>query len=213
MGIGQVFSNPASLKLSEDYRKEAYSSDVKYESLYLTGLRNSDYNIQLDDYSYFQFSASGEKVRLSYFPNPFFGADSKVMQEVGEKHEYLLEGLLDVETFLQEIADARAAHIPPLLRYEFDKKGYKELIHPTSHFHVGYHSSNRWPVQRKLTPESFGLFVLKLYYSEYWTNSGPLAFGPGTESLDNILAAAKAKCPITEANYFKESEKRLFFIG
>lgn len=91
-GIGELISTPTSLKPSNEFIDVALDGSARYEDLYLTGLRFRDYNVLLSDYSFFQFSMTGNCLRLAYYPNPFFGASANAMADIGTHHEMLTEG-------------------------------------------------------------------------------------------------------------------------
>lgn len=212
-GIGEQISTPTSLKPSAEFIEIALDECARYEDLYLTGLRFRDYNVLLSDYSFFQFSMSGNCWRLAYYPNPFFGASADAMAEIGIHHEMLTEGIIDMDTFLQEISEMWAPKPPPLLRYDYDPSGYVELNHPSSHLHIGQHTENRWPLARVMTPEAFGLMVMRLYYSGPWNSAKEQPFGKKTASLDDIYVAAKAGCRALNPDEFSDDEKRHFFLS
>jgi hypothetical protein len=90
---------------------------------------------------------------------------------------------------------------------------YVVLEHPTSHFHIGHHSENRWPVERKVSPEAFGLMVLKLYYSGAWASADEQVYGDVTASMDKILIAAKQNCGLAPGNHFSALEKQQFYFA
>lgn len=212
-GVGELFSNPSSLTPSAEFKHLALDGSARYEDLYLTGLRQSDYNIQLVDYSYFQFSLSGASIRSAYYPNPFFGASTEAMTELGEKHEYLAEGVISMEDFLHELSELWSPRHPPQMRYEYDPDSYVELSHPASHLHVGMHSENRWPVQRVLSPEAFGMMVIRLYYYDYWRNTGEQVLGTQAVSLDEIYRRVKSDCSLLEADTFSDAESQHFYLA
>src|SRR5258706_15590803 len=73
--VDELFSGPTALDASDTFKALAVNSDFSYEELYLAGLRESQYNILLRDFSFFQFGlGSTDGVRFAYYPNPFLGA-------------------------------------------------------------------------------------------------------------------------------------------
>lgn len=81
IGLEETFSNPTSLKASDEFLAVIFDSSASYEAVYLTALRNSDYNLMLRDHSFFQFTHSLSGWRLAYYPNPFFGASTPHSQK------------------------------------------------------------------------------------------------------------------------------------
>jgi hypothetical protein len=115
LGVSGVFSSPTPLSPSEEFVEIATNTEASYETLYLCGLRNSDYNVQLVDYSFFQFGITREDhVRFAYYPNPFLGSSAQAIAEVNELSEYVEEGLVTIEEFLHRIAEIRKSQHPPL---------------------------------------------------------------------------------------------------
>jgi hypothetical protein len=180
-GIGDIFSNPVPLQPSEHFRYLSNNKEVNYEELYLTGMRYSDYNILLADFSFLQFGIShDEHVRYAYYPNPFLGCSRETMEEIGELREFVEEGIITIEEYLHRISESRRSQHPPLIRYENSPDDYVELAHPCSHFHLGHHNDNRWALQRVLTPAAFGLIVFKLFFPRCGvplSNMSCLAYG------------------------------------
>ena len=159
--LGETFSHPVSLHPSEKFRDAAYDVCCSYENLYLVGLRNRDYNILLNDYSYFQFYKSQESAyRFAYYPNPKLGPSVDAMATLRDYGELVEDEIQDIEEFLLLVDDRSYAQHPPLIRYEYSPDQYKEFIHPTSHFHLGHHAENRWPMSKILTPSAFGCWFL-----------------------------------------------------
>ena len=84
-----------------------------------------------------------------------------------------------------------------MVRYDVAIGDYVNLRHPASHFHFGLHEESRWAVDKILTPLTFGLLIVKLFYLERWS-----------DDLDEKLARAKAECVRLEAVHFSDAEKR-----
>lgn len=212
--VDQYISNPSSFNPSEDFKKICLNGDASYEEIYLMGLKLGEYNILLVDYAYLQFSLSDNaSLRFAYYPNPFMGAAIDKVQEVSEMREALLEGLIDMEEFLHSISEIRNTIHPPLFRYEHSPEQYVELCHPCSHFHLGHHAENRWPVQRILTPEAFSLMILKHFYKSLWEGAGKLTLGREECSLDEVYSREKAKCKRLPLALFSLKESNQFFFG
>ena len=209
--VGQIFSGPTSLSASSSFRDKSLDPDTNYEQLYLCGLKNSDYNILLVDYAYFQFSFSGQSsFRFAYYPNPFLGASEIAISELNEKVAYVEEGLIDVDEYLHSISELRYSQHPPMVRYENDPCNYVELDHPCSHFHIGHHSDNRWPVSRVLSPAAFSLIILKMFYREFWVGSAPITVGGNLETMDQVLQRRRQECQQLPEQLFSAAEQLHF---
>lgn len=211
--IDGVFSGPAPLEASDNFKRAAGDPSASYEELYLLGLRESQYNILLRDYSFFQFGMSGESdVRFAYYPNPFFGASSEAVAELTEMQEYVSEGIIDVDEFLHRASEIRKSQHPPLVRYDFALGQYVEATHPCSHLHLGFHPDSRWPVRRFLTAKAFALLIFRLFYLEFWTRAGPLREGATEVTFDQALDSAKLESRLLYDNEFSEAETRRFHL-
>jgi hypothetical protein len=212
--IDGVFSGPAPLEASDDFKRVAVDPNVSYEELYLTGLRESQYNILLKDYSFFQFGAGGQDgVRFAYYPNPFFGAAPEVVAELTEMQEYVSEGIIDFDEFLHRVSEIRRSQHPPLVRYDFAFDQYVEATHPCSHLHLGFHGENRWPVRRYLTPQAFALLIFRLFYLHFWTVAAPIRRGEVEITLDQALEVARTESRLLYAQEFSEAETRRFHLA
>jgi hypothetical protein len=209
--LGEFFSNPIPLEPSSEFRRLAFDFDCSYEELYLTGLRNGDYNIQLIDYAYLQFGITkDDHVRFAYYPNPFLGAPPKKVGEISELREYVAEGIVEIEEYLNRISEIRNSQHPPLTRYENAPDDYREFEHPCSHFHFGHHRDNRWAIQRVLTPFAFALLIFQHYYPTFWMANEPVDALGKKDSAPRFLALEKMSCRQLPSDLFSLGEQALF---
>jgi hypothetical protein len=214
LGVGELFSNPAPLEASQAFIDSAVDPQSSYEALYLCGLQNGDYNIQLNDYSYLQFGHSKQDhVRFAYYPNPFLGSSAQSVAEVTELREFVAEGLVTIEQFLQRVAEIRTSQHAPLLRYENAPDDYVEFFHPCSHFHFGHHAENRWQIQRTISPLGFALIVFQQFYSSRWHASHELTAFGRSESPFVFLSEEKLNCRMLSNEFLSADEKALFSFG
>lgn len=194
-----------SLSASANFREFALTPDVIYRDLYLCGLRNGDYNFLLEDYSYLQFSyAEKQHYRFGYYPNPFFdtGADARELDEL------LQEGVISFEEYSELLSGQPYEVTRPLIRFDLDCPAYVRLMHPAAHLHIGMHGENRWPVNRRLTPRSFTLLIVKLYYGAAWENGRLLHEENGVSNrFDRYLVEEKSSCQMLGADLFHALEK------
>lgn len=158
LNLNESFANAGLLPLNEEFRDLILSSKTTYSSVYVAGLSLSHYNILLTDYSYFQFSWDRENyVRYAYYPNPFISGKDNELESFRRLQELVESGLLQHEEYLTILSERSAMSGIPMLRYENAPDQRKKFAHPCSHFHIGFHSENRWPVRRILTPYAFSL--------------------------------------------------------
>lgn len=212
LDLGEVFSNPVSLEASDGFKRLCRASDVPYKEVYLAGLRYGDYNFQLRDFSYFQFSESQDgDLRFAYYPNPMINASGGNSTELLELQEFLQEGVIDIEEYLALISELNDAQHPPLVRYEYCVDQYVEFSHPCSHFHIGHHVDSRWPASRILTPEGFTAIALKLFYRRAWLEAGEFNVNGETIPLERLYSAYKSECRILPTEHFSEGERRQFY--
>jgi hypothetical protein len=190
---------------SEAFRELALTPTTSYRDLFMCGLRNGDYNLLLSDYAFLQFSFSGrEHYRLAYYPNPFVQAEG----DIEELDELLGGGVISFEEYANVLSDRPYEVTKPVIRFDLDCAAYVRLVHPAAHFHIGMHAENRWPVCRRLSPRSFTLLVVKLYYQSGWARGASRREENGFRNrFDRYFAAEKADCQILGAELFHEQEK------
>jgi hypothetical protein len=212
LGIGETFASPRPLDVNERFRDLALSDETTYPELYLLGLSVSHFNFALADYSYFQFSwLGGERVRYAYYPNPFSGGGDKALQDLRDLQELVSSGDLSYEEYLALIRDTSLDVRVPLIRYEHSPDDYVEFQHPSSHFHIGHHSENRWALNRVLTPLAFTLIIVKQYYASHWLNYGKDDDNEFLNRYEAQLVSEKPNCPFVVTFSWKEG--RTFFFS
>lgn len=213
IGVDELFSGPTALEASDAFKAAATDPHVSYEELYLAGIRESQYNILLKDFSFFQFGVPDlDSVRFAYFPNPFLGAAREAVAELQELQEYVSEGIIDVDELLHRISEIRRPQHPPLVRYEFSRQQYVEASHPCSHMHLGFHGENRWPVRRYLTAHAFALFIFRIFYLDFWLRARAVKSGVRNLTMDEILETARAECRMLYDDEFSPAEGQRFHL-
>ncbi|MDR7380415.1 hypothetical protein J2X19_005122 [Rhodoferax ferrireducens] len=214
LGIAEVFSNPAPLPVNEEFRNIIYSSESLYTQTYIAGLSLSHYNILLSDYSYFQFSWESEHcVRYAFYPNPFISGNDDEVKAIKKWRDLVESDFLTHEEFLRLLTDRPPSSGVPMFRYENAPSQRKKFKHPCSHFHIGFHSENRWPLERILTPYAFSLLVFKAYYGLPWIEYGDEEEPEIGNRFERILLNEKSNCPIVPQLLFENVERRTFFFG
>ena len=146
-----------SLKVSSELKKLCKTSPY-YREIYDYIINYNQYNMSLIDKGCFQFSesrnSSGEQeLRYAYYPNPYQFVDFK--KEVKSIQDLFDSGELTDLEYQQLINEAEFILDIPLIRYDYSPSQYNDKFHPASHFHIGFHSDNRWPVSKVLNPFIF----------------------------------------------------------
>lgn len=213
LGLAQIFGTSGVLGVNEDFRDLIFSDSSSYDAIYMKGLELSHYNILLSDFSYFQFSWEGrDLVRYAYYPNPFI-ASAEDVRYMKEKEELLAAQLISHEDFLLLLKSKGSVSGVPMLRYENAPAQRSPFYHPCSHMHIGFHSENRWAVNRVLTLYAFSLLVFKHYYGGCWRSFGDNAEIEYKNDLERMLVDEKANCFVVDEALFEEVERRSFYFG
>lgn len=206
--LAQSFAASHPLRVNEGFRDVLLSSESEYVDIYIAGCEGRHYNFILQDFSFFQFSIEGEAVRYAYFPNPFeFEPDG----EDGELISLVSSGSATEDEYLQILSDRQLRISKPAIRFEHNPMQYREVSHPCSHFHIGFHYQDRWAVEKVLTPFAFTGIVFRLYYRPYWqTHDNDSEFG---NELDRQLADERSNCRAIGDDFFSSIERRLFHFS
>jgi hypothetical protein len=196
---------------SDEFVKLVLTADTPYREVFLCGLRNSDYNFLLNDFAFLQFTFFSKKhYRFAYYPNPFV-SDQALIQELDAA---LNSAEITYEDYSEFVAQQPYEITKPPIRFELDNDAYVRLCHPAAHFHIGNFIENRWPVYRELTPRSFCLLIVKLYYSENWqTGSKSNLPGGFTNAFDQYYNNEKASCKFLGAPLFHVLEKGQIYFS
>lgn len=213
--IGETISNPSPLEVNEEFRRLVLNHENSYKDVYMAGLRLSHYNFLLSDYSYFQFSWEAEnKVRYAFYPNPFIaGGNEDALKKIHRWGELLRAEMITHEDYLALLRDAEADLRVPLIRYENAPDQHRGLSHPCSHFHIGFHSDNRWAFNRLLTPFAFSLYIIKQYYGSLWRDLGIDDADESGSKFERQLINEKTNCRPIHSDLFVEIESRSFYFS
>lgn len=209
------FILPTSLTPSNVSREVTLRGDATYEEVYLSGLRMRDYNFQLFDYGYFQFSYESDRpdVRYAFYPNPFIGSDESIVRELASLLQQVEDEEIDYEEYLALAAEIRHPKHPPPIRYENAPGQYRAVRHPCSHFHFGHHDANRWTVRRVLTPAAFSLIVYKHFYSISWDRCGGVRINADVVPMDTLYRDARQNCRALGGDLFSDEEAVQFHFA
>jgi hypothetical protein len=207
LSLHSSFAAAWPLSVDVEFRDLVLSGDADYPTIYLKGLSRSHYNFLLIDYSYFQFSwFEADNVRYAYYPNPYLVSGMESVEEFKRLQELVESDMITYEEYLALLRDRPYQGRVPLIRYENAPNQYRELCHPCSHFHIGLHAENRWPLNRMLTPYAFTMLILKHYYGEDWREHGDDEGNEFLNSFDETLVLEKSNCPPIPGGLFSEKD-------
>lgn len=213
LGIASVFSNPNLLPLNTEFRDKILSPDSTYIDVYLSAMNLSHHNIILSDYSYFQFSMEREGyVRYAYYPNPFISGRESDTESFKKLTELLQNDFISHEEYLSLLDSKKILNGKPMWRYENAPDQRKRFFHPCSHFHIGFHSENRWPLKRTLTPLAFSMLVFKQYYGNHWRALGDDDHKEISNSFERALIKERQNCRFVSDELFERIEEQSFFF-
>lgn len=203
--------NCSSLIASDNFRK-ASTRALNYREIYDVGIANQDFNFVMDDKSFFQFHEKSEntELRLAFYPNPYNSIATKKF--IDDAQDLFDSGEISLAEYEQYISEENILSDMPLIRYDLSFKQYCDRYHPTAHFHIGFHSENRWPVKRILTPYCFMLNILSLYYQYLWKKHGDQGEGLPNR-LDLLYRVEVQKCQALDATKFKAHESERLHFG
>lgn len=209
VGLIRTVSSIHSLPVREEFNAVALAPESSYKEIYLCAVSNSYYNIMLQDFSILQFSwTSDEAWRLAYLPNPWISGVEGAIEKVAE-WEILEElGRYDQEEVALLIGDLPYYGSIPPIRFEFSVAQYRELSHPSAHFHIGRHTENRWPLSKKLNPLTFSMIIVKMYYVNNWAPYSFYYTGAEAGCLDARLVEQLERSGLVRE--FTEIERRSF---
>lgn len=155
-------------KYSNEFRKSAQKNN--YGQTFIVGLQMDDYDFLLTDGSYFQFSFDREGkefiLRLAYYPTIKDVSYSDFLEEIIGIDIDICGGEF-MEEYQQYLSEQEVRFVSPI-RYDYNVKLYKRIIHSASHLHLGYEENLRIPVNKILSPSAFVKIVLQYYYYDKW---------------------------------------------
>ncbi|MCZ8215777.1 MAG: DUF2290 domain-containing protein [Cyclobacteriaceae bacterium] len=160
-------------KYSDDFKKVCRNN--RHIEIYNTIRENLDYEILLIDDSFFQFSYDDNYLRFSFIENPNitytkfeylkFVFPEYNLDEIPEEE---IESLIDENEYEQFINEQEVNSNLIYIRYDYDKRGYRPLLHSCSHIHIGLNENFRIPSSIILTPLEFLMFCIKQRYFYVW---------------------------------------------
>jgi hypothetical protein len=172
-----------------------------YTSYFNDVLIHHDYDILLDDDSYFQFSKNGESYKYVYMQSPKYKISIEASAELLGIN--IDENWDELESYYEESDDDELYKIhdnPIYLRYENSPKGYNPNVHSYSHLHVGLNENLRIPLSIILTPNVFAMFAVKLANRHKWET----CFEKGDININNL--SEKRLCVQVPKKFWNDSE-------
>ncbi len=194
-----------SLVATVEFRELVLRPAPSYRDIFMCGLRNSDYNYLLLDYSFFQFTFYSKiHYRFAFYPNPFV-VPGGYFDTLDRR---LADGEITFEEYSENVSAQPYELSKPPIRFELDRQAYVQLLHPAAHFHIGNHAENRWPTCRCLTPRSFCLLIVKMYYGDRWSSGIDSTPGDSFRNrFDRYFNKEKLSCDLLEPAFFHENER------
>jgi hypothetical protein len=201
---------------SDDFRKVCRNN--KHIEIYNTIRDNLDYEIILSDDSFFQFSIGKNYLRFSFIENPSFNYTKYDYLKICFPEEDIysfsdeeINEMINENEFEQFINEQEINSNLMYVRYDYDEKGYKPLLHSYSHIHIGLNENLRIPSSIVLTPLQFVLFCIKQSYYDVWK------LHQETFDINDIAAEllkSKKQCPkITDIDIWNTIEKNEIYIA
>lgn len=190
------------------------SKNNKYRETYESAIKNFDYDIMLNDDSFFYFTCDSNKNRRYVFiQSPYqyrtfydFLCDMfescdipKTNEGINELRESLAN---EYEQWLSELG---LNELAVYLRYDIDRTDYTPNIHSYTHLHIGMGTDIRIPCSIYLSPLSFSLIVLKHVYKDTWE------VALRNEDIRNHIYAIPKGLQISQ-DLWQDSEKRDFYL-
>ena len=151
-------------KYSEAYFQACHTGD--YKAKFLTALHNSDYDIILEDDSFFQFTSESPK-DIHY---SFFHRIEQTLSYSEFEEKYLTED--NIDTIAQEyemyLTTDKPQTYPCPIRYDVADREYKEGLHAYEDIHIGVETEVRISMDKIIKPLGFVDFVIKHMYKQKW---------------------------------------------
>lgn len=161
--------------------------DIPYEDIYREIESHDAYHVKLVDGGLllFQYSflpdQSLAQHRLAYFPSP-------VLPTIEDA-----PGLYEQDELYGDITARRLVRFP--VRFDYAPEARADVVHPASHLTLGQYEGCRIPVAGPLGPSSFGMFIIRNFYSRSYLK------------FKNIFD--RRPFPVTKLETLSPSERRL----
>jgi len=190
--------------LSDDFEKAFKSYD--YKNVFEKALTMRDYHVLLNDDSFLQFLYGKKNNELiltySYYQNPkgWISFDDFVIDVLKD----LSNQEIARELYDQFLDEQTVGNSYVTIRYEYNPCDHKELIHATSHLHIGFRNNIRIPIDKILTPLMFTIFIIKHVYYKDWMKK--------IDSVKFYLDREKISCQHISAKKWTSMERKEMFF-
>ncbi|MDT1956944.1 DUF2290 domain-containing protein [Carnobacterium divergens] len=194
---------------STKFKKATLANDA-YSQIYQIARDYSDYNLYIpSDGSFFQFGYEEKKnkkeIRYAYFESPFEQKSYKnFLQEYGFSYTEVGDELL--EDYQQYLSETDLKDNITNIRYDYSESQYNELIHPTSHMHIGQSNNIRLQFSYTMMPTNFVAFVLRNVYWYKWKE-----FVKNERNMEFYLEHCKSNSGL-QSEYFSDIDKKDIYI-
>ncbi len=126
------------------------------------------YHVLLEDHSLLTFSSTSNSASYAYLQCPLDVPSFREFSlNLGLPFDSVNRAALENEYQMVMDTASRKENVTPI-RYDYDENGYQRGVHPVSHVHIGLDNDIRLAFARRLTPESFALFVMRQMYPDCW---------------------------------------------
>lgn len=175
-------------KFSKEFLSISQKGD--YKEIYDCAMKNKDYDFRLKDNSIMQFTIEKDnknniiKMRYAFYKSPYL-----IFKK--DEQEY-------TDMFLNNYVS---------IRYDYDVKEYKEVIHPISHLHIGNDNNLRIPIDKILEPLEFGIFIVRNIYKNEWE------ILLNDKIKKNKYIRPKKQLELLEEDFFTREEKNFLYLG
>lgn len=155
-------------KYSNVFRTTAQKEN--YAKTFIVGLEMDDYDFLMNDGSYFQFSF--DKCEKDYVLRMAFYPTINNISYDDFLHEFLESDIDEcggefIEDYQQYLTEQEIKFVTPI-RYDYNTKIYKPLVHSSAHVHFGYEEDIRVPTDNVLFPSAFVKLILQYFYYDIW---------------------------------------------
>lgn len=149
--------------------KGIYKLKERYVQEFLNIQENKDYICRLDDGSviqgYYIFNENNEELveaSIKYFPNPGL--------EIGDISEIILDPNINNQLEFANIAmyEENFKTSSNYIRIDYKPEDKNDIIHPSTHMHIGANNELRLSVNRVPFFSHFLEFILFTYYKDKW---------------------------------------------
>ena len=142
--------------------------ELSYFEQWKLATANKWYHVRMEDHSLFIFNDAVGSPSYSFLHAPI-RADTMREFLKGKKLDITAANVRDnIEEYdlVLETAPLRS-HVLPI-RFDYDVSGYRPGVHPVAHLHIGLDNNLRIALSRRMSAQSFVLFVMRHLYPESW---------------------------------------------